>query len=110
MCPGKLYRRVVPHPVFKTEAERIKNLASQGIKYTGEYPSLTERRKLELSIVRANEQLAIRTEELKQTVDIAITKQLKRGMAYWEGVVANYQQKLDSLPPEQTSEVNNNDK
>ncbi len=106
MCPGKLHRRVMPKLVFKTEAERIKILANQGVKYTGEYPPITERRKLELSIARANEQLAIRAEELKRTVDIAIIEQLKCGTAHWESVVAKYQQKLDSLPPE----VNNNDK
>ncbi len=95
MCPGRLRRRIVPHPILKTEAERIADLASQGITYTQEYPPISKQRQAELSIARANEQIAMNHKMIAVTSDASVIAGLHRSNAFWARCIEDYKASLN---------------
>lgn len=57
-CPGRLVKKQIPHTEkFNTEKDMIGYLAKQGITYTGEYPKVDKKLKLENELIRSKEQL-----------------------------------------------------
>lgn len=95
-CPGRLVKRDIPHTEkFNTEKDMIGYLAKQGITYTGEYPKVDKKLKLENQIIHYKEQLL--TRQIECCFHSNPTLHPDRSVAFWKKEIQQLEQELKEL-------------
>lgn len=97
-CPGKLHRREFPSPgSFRTTQDLVKHLKDNGIDYIGEYPKVSKRQELEITIQRYSEKIV---QAEKDMAEGRIQNKKWNPVKYWTDLKVEKEAELAALPLE----------